>query len=196
MMRLALAMVAAALITACGNEAGGPVPVPEASPADLAEARAAAGELGETLKGRLVAAMTEGGPVAAIDVCAEEAPVIAADVSARRGLDVGRTALRVRNAGNAPDDWETAQLEAFASALAAGTPPSRLQASDVVEIGGEPHLRWMAPIPMGDTCAACHGAVISPEVRAAVDARYPGDAATGFLPGELRGAFTVTKALD
>jgi len=195
-MRTVLVGVIAAFLAGCGGGDGGQAALPQADPADLAEAQAAAGELGETLKGRLVAAMTEGGPVAAIDVCAQEAPAIAANVSARRGLEVGRTALRVRNGANAPDDWETAQLEAFAAALAEGESPAGLTASEVVEMDGRAHLRWMSPIPTGDACAACHGAVISPEVQAAVEARYPGDQATGFAPGELRGAFTVTKPLD
>jgi len=195
-MRTVLVGVSVAVLAACGGGDGGQVTLPQADAADLAEAQAAAGELGETLKGRRVAAMTEGGPVAAIDVCAQEAPAIAANVSARRGLEVGRTALRVRNGANAPDDWETAQLEAFAAALAEGESPAGLTASEVVEMDGRAHLRWMSPIPTGDACAACHGAVISPEVQAAVDARYPGDQATGFAPGELRGAFTVTKPLD
>ncbi len=194
-MRTVLLGVSVAVLAACGGGDGGQVTLPQADAADLAEAQAA-GELGGTLKGRLVAVMTEGGPVEAIDVCAQEAPAIAADISARRGLEVGRTALRVRNGANAPDDWETAQLEAFAAALAEGASPAGLTASEVVERDGHPHLRWMSPIPMGDVCAACHGAVISPEVQAAVDARYPGDQATGFAPGELRGAFTVTKPLD
>ena len=195
-MRTVLSGISLAFLAACGGEESVQATVPQAGVADLAEARAAAGELGETLKGRLVAAMTEGGPVAAIDVCAQEAPAIATDISARRGLEVGRTALRVRNGSNAPDDWETAQLEAFAAALADGASPTGLTASEVVELDGRPHLRWMSPIPMGDVCATCHGAVISPEVQAAVEARYPGDQATGFAPGELRGAFTVTKPLD
>ena len=40
-------------------------------------------------------------------------------------------------------------------------------------------------------CLACHGSEVSPEVREAIAARYPGDRATGFAVGDLRGALWV-----
>jgi len=164
--------------------------------ADLASARAAAKELGETLKGRLQAAMGEGGPVAAVDVCQTEAPEIANDISQRLGVDVARTAPRVRNTSNAPDAWEADQLETFRAAMAAGEDPAKLEAAEIVTLEGQTVLRWMKPIPMAEMCATCHGSDIAPEVQAAVAEAYPEDAATGFRTGELRGAFTVTVPVE
>ena len=191
------AITAVGLLAACGNEGGGGGDatgraVTEADQPYVALARHAARGLGGELKGRLQAAMREGGPVAAVDVCQKEAPEIATKVSQELELEVGRTALRVRNAANAPDDWERAQLEAFKTAMEAGEDPAGLEASEVFEAEGQTVLRWMKPIPMGKVCATCHGSDIAPEVQAAVAAAYPEDAATGFEAGELRGAFTVT----
>jgi hypothetical protein len=66
-------------------------------------------QLGTELKAELGAAIQKGGPVAAIDVCHTRAPAIAERLSAESGARVGRTALRVRNASNAPDDVQRAQ---------------------------------------------------------------------------------------
>ena len=164
--------------------------------AEKAAARAAAGELGETLKGELVAAMQSGGPVAAIEVCAERAPAIASEVSAETGMRVARTAPRVRNASNAPDDWERKQLARFEALIASGTPADELpEMAEIVETENGQAVRWMKAIPMGGVCAACHGESVAEPVLAAIDERYPADEATGFQEGELRGAFTVTKPL-
>src|SRR5690606_10506707 len=64
----------------------------DGSAADQATARAtaAADDLGRTLRGRLLAAMGEGGPAAAVRVCADEAQSISAEAAARHGARVGR----------------------------------------------------------------------------------------------------------
>ena len=38
------------------------------------------------------------------------------------------------------------------------------------------------------------GLLSDPELRAALQRAYPRDAATGYAPGELRGAFTVSHS--
>ena len=47
----------------------------------------------------------------------------------------------------------------------------------------------------GEPCALCHGSAVKDDVKAAVAKLYPKDQATGFEPGELRGAFTVTEVV-
>ena len=155
-------------------------------------AHEAAGTLGQSLKAELVAAMGEGGPSAAIHVCNERAPEIASTVSGDAGMEVGRTALRVRNPQNAPDAWETAQLERFLDLISAGAAPDELEAIDIVETVDGTMLRWMKPIMMDDVCAACHGPQIDPDLMAEIGELDPEDTATGFEPAQLRGAFTVT----
>jgi hypothetical protein len=148
-------------------------------------------QLGKELKGELGAAIEKGGPVAAIDVCHTRAPAIAARLSAESGASVGRTALRVRNAANVPDDLERAVLEQFAGDMAAGRIEGPLEAAFEIkrEDGIERH--YLRAIPTEALCLTCHGETLAPELAAAIARDYPGDQATGFKQGELRGAFRV-----
>ena len=53
-------------------------------------------------------------------------------------------------------------------------------------------FRYMKAIPMGAVpCLTCHGAP-EPALNAEILRLYPQDRATGFAPGDLRGAFTVS----
>ena len=177
---------------ACGGE-----DPPKTAPAPPAvdEARAAASALGGRLKGRLLEAISDGGPISAIGVCQHEAPEIARAVSTDAGLSVGRTALKIRNPANAPDAFERETLERFADALDEGADPADLERASIVDGPNGPTLRYMKPIMTAAPCTLCHGTDISEDVRAAILARYPKDAAIGFAEGDLRGAFTVTKEL-
>ena len=79
--------------------------------------RALADQLMSELKAELGQAMQQGGPVAAVAVCKSRAPEIAARLSASSGAEVGRTALRLRNPANAPDDLERAVMQGFAAEI-------------------------------------------------------------------------------
>jgi len=134
--------------------------------------------------------MAAGGPVEAIEVCADVAPQIAARFSAETGADVGRTALRVRNPGNAPDAGARAILRDFASRVAAGE-AMPIEYFGPREDAGAGGMRYMSAVVLQPLCASCHGTGLAPAVAEAVAARYPQDAATGFAVGELRGAFLI-----
>jgi hypothetical protein len=140
------------------------------------------------LQDRLQAALAEGGPVRAIEVCAVEAPGIAARLSAESGATVRRTALRNRNPGATSDAFEAAVMQGWADDPLEA--PGRPRTLAKVE-GGE--LRYMRAIPTQGQCLACHGRPeqIAPEVRSALAARYPADRATGFAEGQMRGAFSI-----
>jgi len=160
-------------------------------------ARAGVGAFAGRLQQTLGEALASGGPVAATAVCAIDAPIIAADASREHDMVLARTALRVRNPDNAPDAFERAILERFSAAVSAGTPIATLEHIEIVTAAdGARVFRFMKAIPMLDQpCSACHGPALSAEVTAAVRMSYPDDQATGFLPGELRGAFSVSKRL-
>jgi len=210
---VAMAMISAGFLLSSCQQAGedaatapetlSPEAPPEApspaqrspAPEDVAAARAAAVALRDALFAALTDAMTEGGIERAVAVCNEAAPEIAAGLSASRDMEIGRTALRVRNPDNAPDAWERAQLDAFAVRHETGEAFAGMEHAEVVTQDGAAVFRWMKPIPMGGLCAACHGENIEPATLAAIRALYPEDEATGFAPGALRGAFTVKKAL-
>lgn len=188
------------MLVACNNEVSelpepdldGSANVSIISTSVFDPAREAASALGQSLKAELVAAMRDGGPSAAVQVCNLRAPDIASTVSSVAGGDVGRTALRVRNPDNAPDAWETEQMERFLEEIAAGADPATLEAIGEIDTVNGPMLRWMKPIMMDDVCVACHGTEVAPGLLADIQALYPDDTATGFEPGQLRGAFTVT----
>lgn len=152
------------------------------------QARSSAKALGSALKQELQSAMKEGGAIVAIKVCNEKAPEIAAHVSQTKGLNVGRTALRVRNSNNAPDAWETKQLDNFISRLASGEPVGQIEAHTI----DNGVFRYMKAIPTKGLCINCHGAKLSKEVSQTIQALYPQDQATGFAVGDIRGAFTIS----
>ena len=170
-----------------------PAPPPEAVQA----CRDATGRLASGLMAELTKAMTDGGAPAALTVCREKAPAIAASVSKEMGLTVRRTALKVRNPENRADAWETEVLKAFEQRLAAGEDPANVEHAEVMEVNGKQVVRFMKAIPMKEFCLQCHGdpAGVKPEVKATVAKLYPGDQAMGFKTGSLRGAFSVTRPL-
>lgn len=183
------------LIAAPATFGAGPVAVPP--PDMIAAAAARAVKLQSELTARLQAALADGGPAKAVEVCRVEAPAIAARLSTD-GWQVRRVGTRVRNpATGTPDAWERAGLERFARELAAGARPEALSIATLDDsVPGAPRLRWMRPIVTAPLCLTCHGAPESqpPELRAALREAYPRDAATGYAAGELRGAFSVTHA--
>ncbi|NWH07170.1 MAG: DUF3365 domain-containing protein [Alphaproteobacteria bacterium] len=170
--------------------------VQPADPAQIEAARTSAQELGAALKDALTQALKAQGALGALQVCHEAAPTIASGVSAKSEMQTGRTALRVRNPANAPDDYERAQLEDFLARQANGEDATTLESAAILEINGVKEFRWMKAIPMGEMCMQCHGTAVAPEVLAEINTLYPEDQATGFKPGDIRGAFTVRKVLS
>lgn len=163
-----------------------------AAPADdRARADAAIQDLGTELRSALIARMQAEGPVAAIDFCHDEAPKIAARVGERHGVRIGRTSVRVRNSANAAQDWQQPVLAEFATQVADGSAPQTLVRVIDSDLPVGVALREMKGIPVEAPCLACHGRELAEPVAQAITAKYPDDAATGFSPGELRGAFWV-----
>ncbi len=199
-----IASTLATTLPARAQEAPAPAPASPATPAApeagspealAAEARSLAGSLMLSLQGELVAAMKEGGPTKALDVCRTRAPEIALATSHGTPWKVGRTALRVRNPKNAPDAWETKTLEAFRKRVAKGEEPARVESWEVVDTGGQRTFRYMKAIGTGAPCLGCHGTDLEPAVASKLKELYPDDRATGFRKGDLRGAFTLSRPL-
>jgi uncharacterized protein DUF3365 len=187
-MRMLRSVIAAALLALFAGTASAQNDLPER----MAKARAAASDFGARLLAELQKAMADGGPVNAIGVCNTIAPEIAAEKSAATHTSVGRTSLKLRQPKNAPDAWELRQLENFEARKAAGENPAALEVGEFTEKDGKPIFRYMKAIPTAPLCLNCHGAQLSPEVAARLQALYPEDRATGFALGDLRGAFTIT----
>ena len=159
----------------------------------VARSRQAVKEFAGKLKGELLAALEEGGPVSAVSVCSEKAPAIAGGISRDKGWEIGRTSLRIRNTENAPDSWERKTLESFEERRKSGEDLTKMEHSEVVTANGKSVFRYMKAIPVGKPCLTCHGKDIVPDLAAKLKELYPEDRATGFSLGEIRGAFTITQ---
>jgi hypothetical protein len=169
----------------------------ETMEARITQSREAVKSFGDRLRGELQAAMQAGGPVHAVEVCHTVAQEIAAEESRRRGWEIGRTSLKLRNPANAPDDWELETLRLFEAGKAAGQDPATLERhAEVTAPDGGRLFRYMKAIPTAEPCTACHGRAVAPEIRAVILDHYPEDQATGFAVGDLRGAFTIVQPLD
>ena len=144
------------------------------------------------LQAELQAALKAGGPTAAIGVCQQAAPAIAASLSDEYGVEVRRIALKPRNPAAAVQGRVEQELQAMSQApLNASGKPAIRQWGD----GNKSH--WMRAIPMKEEpCAACHGTSISAPVKEKLDALYPEDKATGFSAGDLRGAILISMMAD
>jgi hypothetical protein len=154
-------------------------------PPETAGAEAAARALGAALKGRLTSVLQAEGPAAAARVCADEAAALTAQVASETGYAVGRTSLRPRSGSNAGPDWAAAWLRAVGEGPAARVGPHR----ERVDGPRGPTARVLLPLAIEGPCVLCHGPVdaLPADVRALLAARYPGDQAVGYQPGDLRG---------
>ncbi len=157
------------------------------------EARGIAMNFGKTLKHELMQGMKEGGPVKAMEVCNTEAPRVTQAAGESSGWDVARTSLKLRNATNAPDEWEQGVLQRFEESKKSGENIKKIEFSEVVEMNGKKIFRYMKVIPTGKPCMACHGATVDPAVEAKLKTLYPQDKARGYAPGDIRGAFSLQK---
>ena len=145
------------------------------------------------LQERLMSAMADGGPTAAIEACKIAAPEIAAMASDAQGWSIRRTSLKLRNHANAPDAWELSVLHEFEARKEAGEDPTTLDRAEFVVRDGQWTFRYMKAIATQPVCTLCHGTAIAPGTAAALDALYPEDRARGFAVGDIRGAFSITQ---
>lgn len=177
-------------VSGCGEKL--PEVTPEEGTRVVQVAEPAAGELMRTLVGRLTAAVEEGGAAHAVDFCALDAIPLTRLVEAGLEGDLGlkRTSFRYRNESNAPDEAEELALRYFEEQiLAQGEAPPHY-----VQRVSEEELRYYKPLFVADFCLQCHGdpGTMDPQVRAKLEATYPGDLATGYKAGDFRGLVRVS----
>ena len=160
-----------------------------------ASSREASTKLLKALKSEVEKAVQTGGPMHAVEVCNEKAPRITRQVSLDAGWEVGRTSLKYRNPKNAPDAWEQKVLKDFERRKVAGESLKTMEHYEVVREDSESYFRYMKAIPLFGVCANCHGAKINSKLSDKIYELYPTDKARGFIPGDLRGAFTVKQPM-
>ena len=191
-------LVAIGLATALGACGEATTDAPQAPAIDEAAVLARTNPLAQSfagaLQGQLKEALAAGGPMLAVGVCKEAAPQIAAEQSSASGAVVRRVSDRNRN----PDGGLSEDLRPHYAMLAEtpvvdGKPATQIWRSAAAGEGGEARINVLRAIPMQEQpCSVCHGTEIDPDLKAHIDTLYPGDAATGFEPGDLRGALLVS----
>jgi len=166
--------------------------------ANLAQSRALSSQLAQLLGAELKREIANGGPARAIETCRTLAPEIASRLSRENGVRLTRVSPKTRNPLlGTPDAWEQGVLRNFEQRLAAGEQPEGLEFAETIDEPQGRYFRYMKAIPVQPLCLSCHGTseVISKEVAGALAQQYPHDVARGYLPGQLRGAFSVKKAI-
>ncbi len=149
-----------------------------------------AAEAQQQLGVKLKAALAAGGPINALDVCSVEALSLTQSVANTHGVTLRRATLRPRNPYNLADSLEAAVLERMQTQLTA------TDKIDTVKVDHDGVTSTFIPIRIVEQpCMACHGSVngtIKAETYQAITDKYPEDKATGYKPGDLRGAWVVT----
>ena len=131
---------------------------------------------------RVIDVMSSEGAVAALNVYRDEDAALAQSIARQeRFIRMGRTSHLLRNFRNAPPEWAAPYVTAAAAEDFVSSP------TWVVEIG--PAVGVLSPLNTIPTCTVCHGptASLSREMLGAIRASYPGDRATGFTLGQVRG---------
>jgi hypothetical protein len=168
-------------------------------PAAMAEpSRAVATDFANRLGAELKRELSSGGPESAIKVCRQVAPQIAGELSLARGWKVSRVSLKPRNPMlGTPDPWEQQVLASFDERAAKGEDVAKMEAADIVQEPQGRCYRYMKALPMAPLCVQCHGSAdaIPAGVKAQLASQYPKDTATGYAPGQVRGAITIKRPL-
>jgi len=189
-MKLSLAILLLSLISACGNNTISYQEIGERTH----QSKEIAKKFGMQLKSKLQAAMKEGGPINAISVCNEQAPLIAKKLSEETGWDIHRTSLKPR--ARKPDDWETAIMQDFTTRLDNGDKFDSLSSHAITKYNGKPSFRFMQAIETQKVCLVCHGENIAEPIKTKIAELYPNDVATRFKEGDIRGAFSIIQPLE
>ena len=119
------------------------------------------------LSSQLLAAMANGGPSAAIEVCSQKAAKIAAEVGQEYGVSIGRTSFKLRNPQNRPPEWAATFVK------------RRVAEPQFVELDDQT-TGVLLPIHLSAQCLVCHGPTdqIADDVMRQLAQRYPDDQAT------------------
>ncbi|MEY3747056.1 MAG: hypothetical protein RL194_515 [Pseudomonadota bacterium] len=161
------------------------------------ESRKTAQEFMQQLAGTLKQQLDSNGTESAIKVCKEIAPALALQYSID-GKTVKRVSLKPRNESlGTPGPEETAMLVEFDEKQRSGADAKSLEMTKVYKDAEGSWLHYMKAIPTQQVCLQCHGKPdnIADNVRALLAKEYPADRATGYSPGEIRGAVSIRRAI-
>lgn len=154
----------------------------------LAEGRKAASTVLTGVQQELHKAIATGGPVHAVKFCNTNLPSIVKKlkVGDLEDLAIKRVSRKTRNPNNQPDKIDRDALSSFEKLPAEDYPQAEL-----IRKTDDGSFRYYKPIIIKSECLLCHGSNIDPEVKKVLSEKYPEDSATGYKPGELRGAIRI-----
>jgi len=130
-----------------------------------------------------IEATTKVGAERALDRCQLSESMIR-EAAPIAGTTVTRTSTRLRNAANAAPDWARATLDEFTTD---GAPEGKWRAFSL----GEGRTGYAEAMVISESCMACHGNTLRPEVEHALNEKYGGDGARGYAVGQFRGLYLV-----
>lgn len=155
----------------------------------IQKASAASDALVKRLGGELVGQMQNGGPMAALQFCSQNALHLTDQVGKEYNLSIKRVSLENRNPANAPTAAEKSVLAKWKQMQTSNTP---LPPYELAAQNGS--YTYYKPITIAkEACLKCHGDVsANTALYKAIKELYPEDKATGYKMGDLRGMIVVT----
>ncbi|MDH5766256.1 MAG: DUF3365 domain-containing protein [Gammaproteobacteria bacterium] len=196
MKKIILALMVTTLPVACATIEKTPQLTDSEKQALVAEGKKIFMEFANNLVGHVKGGLKSGGPVKTIEICNRVAPAVAAELSIKHGVELARTSLKLRNPDNAPDAWEKNVLIKFEERKAAGEDIQKLAYNEIIIEDGKAYFRMMKAIPTAEKpCLMCHGEKARQDIDSKLSELYPEDKARGYKTGDIRGAFTLKKAL-
>lgn len=143
----------------------------------------------QTLSSNLKQALQEGGVEHALQFCSVEAIPLTDSLSMQYGIELRRASHRPRNPDNRADSLELVSIRQYLQQIRDSSELKPLIYRDPTGIAFHAPIR----IP-GELCLNCHGnpgSDITEKSLAIIQQRYPGDEATGFAVGDLRGVWSI-----
>ena len=144
----------------------------------------------QALSAKLQTAIKVGGIKKAIQYCNLNAYPTVDSVQQLYHATIKRVTNQPRNPNDVPDKIEEELLVAYQAAKNNGLPPE-----DNVQILDNEYVLFSRPIFINNTlCLSCHGVIgkdIDAETQALIQQYYPGDKATGYQFGDLRGMWSI-----
>ncbi len=166
-------------------------PTPEEHAKLVNEAFSIVQKFSGTLKPQLKQAIKTKDAAYAVEICSKMASQIAENLSQESGWDISRVSLKPRSPNAKPDAWEEKALIGFDDLVAQGKKPEYIGFAEIVD--GK--FRFMKAQGTEQVCMNCHGKTVKSKVEKALKEHYPEDQARGYIVGQVRGAFSLSKDL-
>lgn len=149
----------------------------------------------QVLSGQLMGAMAKGGPTNAIAFCSTRAIELTGGVGGSNRVVLSRVSHAPRNPANAANAVERDLIVRFEAEMKSGMSPASAVPAPVIRTNSSGNEVFYAPIVLSNPlCLQCHGkpdGEIAPGTMDAIRRAYPGDQATGFRVGDVRGLWRV-----